>query len=152
MTKNKRFYKEFVACFYFLCCRYHYFHDSRDPFVFLIYFCSKTIVKRTEIQCTSRIVHFAQSCCTFMSGRYLKAYRTTKMASGKDYFPYGDDVANADMFEEKKDMESGITTCIKTLHSRENCSFKRQFCPKVCFLNNALINNFVSKKSYLLGT
>ena len=40
-----------------------------------------------------------------MGGRYLKAYRTTKMASGKDDFLYGDEfdavlaIIDADMFE-----------------------------------------------------
>ena len=36
------------------------------------------------------------------------------------------------MFENYADMESEIVTCIKNLPSRENCSFKCGFCPKVC--------------------
>ena len=62
-------------------------------------------------------------CCTFMVGHYPKAYRTTKMASGKDYFFYEDDldtalpIIDADMFENDEDMESYIVTCIKNLPS-----------------------------------
>ena len=73
-----------------------------------------------------------------MSGRYLKAYRTAKMASGKNDFLYEDDldavlaIIDADMFENDEDMESEIVTCIKNLPSRENCSFKCEFCPKAC--------------------
>ena len=72
-----------------------------------------------------------------MGGRYLKAYRTTKMTSGKDNFFYEDDldavlaIIDADMFDNDKDVESEIVTCIKNLPSRENCLFKCQFCPKV---------------------
>ena len=72
-----------------------------------------------------------------MGGRYLKAYRTTNTASGKDHFLYEDDldatlpITDADMFENDDDMESEIITCIKNLPSRENCSFKCEFCPKV---------------------
>ena len=60
------------------------------------------------------------------------------MASGKDDFLYEDDlhtvlaIIDADMFENDEDMESEIVTCIKNLPSRENCSFKCEFCPKVC--------------------
>ena len=73
-----------------------------------------------------------------MVGRYLKAHRTTKMASGKDGFLYHDDlhaalaITDADMFENEEDMESEIVTYIKNLPSKENCSFKYGFCPKVC--------------------
>ena len=73
-----------------------------------------------------------------MGDRYLKAYRTTKMASGKNNFLYEDDldavlaITDADMFENDEDTESEIVTCIKNLPSRENCSFKCEFCPKVC--------------------
>ena len=73
-----------------------------------------------------------------MGGRYLEAYRITKMASDKDDFLYEDDlhtvlaIIDADMFENDEDMESEIVTCIKNLPSRENCSFKCEFCPKVC--------------------
>ena len=73
-----------------------------------------------------------------MGGRYLKAYRTTNTASGKDHFLYEDDldatlpITDADMFENDDDMESEIITCIKNLPSRENCSFKCEFYPKVC--------------------
>ena len=62
-----------------------------------------------------------------MGGHYLKGYRTTKIASGKDDFLYEDDldaiiaVIDADMFENDEDMESEIVTCIKNLPSRENC-------------------------------
>ena len=73
-----------------------------------------------------------------MGGRYLKAHRTTKMASSKDDFLYKDDldsvlaIIDADMFENDEDMESEIVTFIKNLPSRENCAFKCEFCPKVC--------------------
>ena len=73
-----------------------------------------------------------------MGDRYLKAYRTTNMASGKDDFLYEDDldavlaIIDADMFENDEDMEPEIVTCIKNLPSRENCSFKCEFCPNVC--------------------
>ena len=75
-----------------------------------------------------------------MGGRYVKAYRTTKMASGKDDFLYEDDLnaIYADMFENEEDMESEIVTCIKNLPSRENCSFKCEFCPKVCLCKAGL--------------
>ena len=69
-----------------------------------------------------------------MGGRNLKAYRTTKMASGKDDFLYEDDldgvlaIIDADMIENDADMESEIVACIKNLPSRENCSFKCEFC------------------------
>ena len=35
------------------------------------------------------------------------------------------------MFENDEDMESEIVTCIKNLPSRENCSFKCEFCPNI---------------------
>ena len=72
-----------------------------------------------------------------MGGCYLKAYITTKIASGKANFFYEDDldavlaITDADIFENDEDMESEIITCIKNLPSRENCSFKCEFCPKV---------------------
>ena len=65
-----------------------------------------------------------------MGGHYLKAYRTTKIASGKDDFLYEDDldtvlaIIDVDMIENDADLESEILTCIKNLPSRENCSFK----------------------------
>ena len=65
-----------------------------------------------------------------MGGHYLKAYRTTKIASGKDDFLYEDDldtvlaIIDVDMIENDPDMKSEIVTCIKNLPSRENCSFK----------------------------
>ena len=68
-----------------------------------------------------------------MGGRNLKAYRTTKMASGKGDFLYEDDldavlaIIDADMIENDADMESEIVTRIKNLPSRENCSFKCEF-------------------------
>ena len=77
-----------------------------------------------------RTTHFTQLCCTFMGGHYLKAYRTTKIASGKDDFLYEDDldtvlaIIDVDMIENDPDMKSEIVTCIKNLPSRENCSFK----------------------------
>ena len=49
-----------------------------------------------------------------MGGHYLKAYRTTKMASGKDGFLYEDNldvvlaITDADMFEND---EYGIRDC-----------------------------------------
>ena len=58
-----------------------------------------------------------------MVGHYPKAYGTTKMASGKDYFFYEDDldtalaIIDADMFENDEDMELCIVTCIKNLPS-----------------------------------
>ena len=61
---------------------------------------------------TSHITHFAQSRCTFMGGWYLKVYKTTKMASGKDDFFYKNDFdavlaeIDADMFEKDKDVGS----------------------------------------------
>ena len=74
-----------------------------------------------------------------MGGCYLKAYRTTKLDSGKeDDFLYGDDldavlaIIDADMFQNNEDMESEIVNYIKNLPSRENCSLKCEFCPKVC--------------------
>ena len=73
-----------------------------------------------------------------MGGHYLKAYKTTKMATGKNDLLYEDDldailaIIDADMFENDEDMESEIVTCIKNLPSRENCSFKCEFCSKVC--------------------
>ena len=63
--------------------------------------------------------HFAQLCCTFMGGCYLKAYRTTKMASGNDDLLYEDDlgailaIIEADMFENDEDMESEIVPVSK---------------------------------------
>ena len=72
-----------------------------------------------------------------MGGRYLKAYRTTKMASGKDDFLYEDDldavlaIIDAGMFENDEDMKSDIVTCIKNLPSRKivrsNASFVQKF-------------------------
>ena len=73
-----------------------------------------------------------------MGGRYLKAYRTTKMASGKDDFLYEDyldavlAIIDADMCQNDEDMELEIVTCIENLPSRENHLFKYEFCPKVC--------------------
>ena len=73
-----------------------------------------------------------------MGGGYLKADRTTKMSSAKDEYLYEDDldavlaIVDADMFENDADMESEIVTCIKNLPSRENFSFKCEFCQKVC--------------------
>ena len=66
------------------------------------------------------------------------------MASGKDDFLYEDDIdavlaiTDEDMFENDEDMESEIVACIKNLPSRENCSFKREFCPKVCLFKAGL--------------
>ena len=99
-----------------------------------------TRVIKTERQSGNmgRTTHFTQLCCTFMGGHYLKAYRTTKIASGKDDFLYEDDldtvlaIIDVDMIENDPDMKSEIVTCIKNLPSRENCSFKWEFCPKVC--------------------
>ena len=60
------------------------------------------------------------------------------MTSGKGDFLYEDDldailaITDVDMFENDEDMESEIVTCIKNLPSRENCSFKCEFCSKVC--------------------
>ena len=64
------------------------------------------------------------------------------MTSGKADFLYEDDldavlaITDADIFENDEDMESEIITCIKNLPSRENCSFKCEFSPKV-FLSKA---------------
>ena len=72
-----------------------------------------------------------------MGGRYVKAYRTAKLASGMDHFLDQDEldailaIMDADMFENNKDIESEIVMWIKKLSSRENCSFKCEFCPKV---------------------
>ena len=60
------------------------------------------------------------------------------MTSGKGDFLYEDDldailaITDVDMFENNEDMESEIVTCIKNLPSREICSFKWEFCSKVC--------------------
>ena len=74
-----------------------------------------------------------------MDGRYLKADRTTKMATGKDNFLYEDHldavlaIIDTDMFEYDEDMESEIVTCIKNLPFRENWSFKCEFCQKFVY-------------------
>ena len=87
-----------------------------------------------------------------MCGRYLKVYRTTKMASGKDDFLYEDGldtvlaIMDADMFENDEDMESKILTCIKNIPSRKNCSFKCEFCPKVCLSNAGLSRHEKAKQ------
>ena len=58
--------------------------------------------------------HFVQLCCNFMGSRSLEAYRTTKMASGRDNFLYEDcldanlAIINVDIFENDEDMESEI--------------------------------------------
>ena len=73
------------------------------------------------------------------------------MTSGKDNFFYEDDldavlaIIDADMFDNDKDMESEIVTCIKNLPSRENCLFKCQFCPKVCLSKRGLSRHFKAK-------
>ena len=69
---------------------------------------------------TSHITHFAQSRCTFMGGWYLKAYKTTKMASGKDdFFCKNDfDAALAEIDAEFNHLEKII---------RSNASFVRKF-------------------------
>ena len=73
-----------------------------------------------------------------MGGRYLKAQKTTKTASGKVFCLYKDDLdavlatIDAGMLENDEDMESKIVTCFKNLPSRENCWFNCEFCPKVC--------------------
>ena len=73
-----------------------------------------------------------------MGGRYLKGYRITKMASGKEDFLYEDGldaflaITDADMFENDQDIEPEIVTCIKNLSSRKKCLFKCEFCSKVC--------------------
>ena len=92
-----------------------------------------------------------------MGGRYLKAYKTTKMALGRDDFLYDDDldaisaIMDADMFENDKDMESETVTCIKNLPSRENCSFKCKFCPKV-YLSKAGLSRHEKAKHRLHTT
>ena len=106
----------------------------------LLFLVTLIIIIRTERQSgnTVRTVHFTKLCWTFMGVRYLKACKTTKMPSGKDGFLYEDDfdavlaIIDAGMFENGEDMESEIVTCIKNVPSRENCSFKWEFCPKVC--------------------
>ena len=86
-----------------------------------------------------------------MGGRNSKAYRTTKMASGKDDFLYEDDIdavlaiTDEDMFENDEDMESEIVACIKNLPSRENCSFKSEFWPKVCLSKAGLLRHEKAK-------
>ena len=42
------------------------------------------------------------------------------------------------MFENDEDMESEIVACIKNLPSKENYSFKCNFCPKVCLSKTGL--------------
>ena len=89
-----------------------------------------------------------------MGDRYLKAYRTTNMASGKDDFLYEDDldavlaIIDADMFENDEDMEPEIVTCIKNLPSRENCSFKCEFCPNVCLSKGDLSRHKKAKQQH----
>ena len=67
-----------------------------------------------------------------------KRVQNNKMASGKDGFLFEDDlnpvlaIIDADIFENDKDMKSEIVICIKNLPSRENRSFKWQFCSQVC--------------------
>ena len=67
-----------------------------------------------------------------------KGVQKNKNGFRQGRFLYEDDldavlaIIDADMFENDEDMESEIVTCIKNLPSRENCSFKWEFCPKVC--------------------
>ena len=92
-----------------------------------------------------------------MGGRYLKAYKTTNMVSGKEDFLYEDDldailaIMDADMCENNKDIESEIVTCIKKLPYRENCSFKCQFCPNV-YLSKAGLSRHEKAKHQLHTT
>ena len=66
-------------------------------------------------------------------------------------FLYDDDldailaIMDADMFENNKDMESEIVMCIKKLSSRENCSFRYHFCPKI-YLSKARISRHKKAK------
>ena len=98
-------------------------------------------------------MHFTQLCCTFMGDHYLKAYKTTKMASGKDDFLYEDyldavlAMIDADMFENDKDMESETVTCIKNLSCRKNCSFKFEIWPKVCLSKVGLVYQSTRKQN-----
>ena len=68
-----------------------------------------------------------------MGGRYLKAFKTIKMASDKDDVLYEYDlnavlaIIDSDMFENDKDMELEIVTCIKNLHSRGMAVFYNYF-------------------------
>ena len=88
-----------------------------------------------------------------MGDHYLKAYRTTKMGSGKDDFLYEDyldavlAIIDADMFKNDEDMESVTVTCIKNLSYRKNCSFKCEICPKVCLSKVALVYQGTRKQN-----
>ena len=92
-----------------------------------------------------------------MGGRYVKAYRTTKLASGMDHFLDEDEldailaIMDADMFENNKDIESEIVMCIKKLSSRENCLFKWEFCPKV-YQSKASLSRHKKLKHQILTT
>ena len=87
---------------------------------------------------------FAQLSCIFMGRHFLKVYRTTKMASGKDDFLYEDDfdavlaIIDAVMLENDENMASERVTCIKNLPCRENCLFKCEFYPKSCLFKARL--------------
>ena len=52
------------------------------------------------------------------------------------------------MFENDEDMESEIVTCIKNLPSRENCSFKCEFYPKVCISKVGLSGHEKAKQQH----
>ena len=73
------------------------------------------------------------------------------MASGQDDLLYEDDldavlaIIDADVFKNDKGMGSEIATCIKNLPTRENCSFKCQFCPKVCLSKRGLLRHEIAK-------
>ena len=89
-------------------------------------------------------MRFAQLSCIFMGSHFLKVYRTTKMASGKDDFLYEDDfdavlaIIDAGMLENDENMASERVTCIKNLPCRENCLFKCEFYPKSCLFKTRL--------------
>ena len=84
-------------------------------------------------------MRFAQLSCIFMGSHFLKVYRTTKMASGKDDFLYEDDfdavlaIIDAGMLENDENMASERVTCIKNLPCRENCLLSASFIQKVVY-------------------
>ena len=55
------------------------------------------------------------------------------------------------MFENDEDMELQIVTCIKKLPSRENCSFKWEFFPKV-YLSKAGLSQHETTKQQQCST
>ena len=111
---------------------------------------------RTERKCgntSCTTMHFTQLCCIFMSGHYLKAYRATKMASGKNNILYKDDldatlaVINADILENDENMELWIVTCIKNQPSGEYLFIQIRVLSKSLSIESMFIKAQESKTS-----